>query len=183
MGAAQQVGDVAVVSIENPYGLIEAHTINDRGEVVPGTVPKITAIRSLRGDPLAKLLERGTIDQECYDAGRTWQRVYESAEVGSVSSIDPAKEAVDGGRIREVFTDRQRTAMGAMREINAQMEPAEITLLHAVLGEGMSLSAVALAYGWPQTWRKIQELGEGLKETLKKLSQVLDGVDTRRGLG
>lgn len=182
-------GDIAVVTIDDPWGAgaprspfrvavepIPAPTVNDRGELVPGERPKITAARSLRSDPLAKLLERGTIDQECYDAGRAWQHIYESAEIGSVSSIDPAKEAVDGGRLREVLTDRQIRAMKAMRTIARRMTPAESTLLMAVLGEGMSLSTVARAYGWSQTWRKVQELGAALRETLKKLSQVLDRV-------
>lgn len=178
-------GDIAVVTIDDAFALapLASFTLNDRQEIVPVKRDQVTAITSLRNDPLAKMLVRETIDRECYDAGRRWQFIYERAEVGSVSSIDPAKEAVDGGRIREVLTNRQAEAMAAMRKINAALTPSESTLLMAVLGESMFLADVARAFGWPQTWRQIQFLGAEFKKTLKKLSQVLDGVDLGRGLG
>lgn len=175
--------DVAVVEIVNPLGLLGEIKRNRRGEIVPPTAPKITAVRSLRGDVLAWLLARKTIDEEDFYVGLRWREIYEAAEIGSISSIDTTREAVDGGFMREVLTDHQADAMKALRYINAHMTVSETTLLQAIIGEGMTLSAVASAYGLAPNRYQIAALGDDFKLTLKKLAHVLEGVDVRPALG
>jgi hypothetical protein len=60
---------------------------------------KLVVMRSLRNDPLAGLHSRQFIDDAQFWGGRSFQRDFEAAERGP-KAIDPSKEAVDGGQMR-----------------------------------------------------------------------------------
>ena len=59
---------VGVVEIDDPFA---------RGE-------RISAVASLRDDPLGALWARHQIDDAKYVAGRHWQKLYEAAELGNL---------------------------------------------------------------------------------------------------
>jgi hypothetical protein len=115
----------------------------------------ITVLRSLRDDPLARLLARKQIAQHQYEAGRAWQRDYEASEIGNVRGIDTTREAVDGGRMAEPLTEaRQRAA----KRINGALDfigTDGMKILEDVLARRMTMKEVAGIRGWttPQ-WEK-----------------------------
>jgi hypothetical protein len=77
---------------------------------------KIAVVRSIRDDILAEMLARKEIDQAQFDAGRLYEKYAEMAEIGNIRAIDPAREAVDGGRGYEGITDRQIDAVRQLAE-------------------------------------------------------------------
>jgi len=104
---------------------------------------KITVLRQLRGDPLARLHSHRYIDEAQYHAGRAYQRDWEVAERGA-QAIDPTKEAVDGGRPPEPLTDRQIEARNRLVAIGAEIGAKMIRLLRAVLIDGMTIEELTL---------------------------------------
>jgi hypothetical protein len=90
--------EVATVEVDDPLGL------------EPGD--RIIALRSTRGDPLAKLHTHHQIDEAQYRGGRAFQNDWEKAERGP-KAIDLTRERVDGGQTREPITEAQQTGGGA----------------------------------------------------------------------
>jgi hypothetical protein len=103
---------------------------------------KILAMRSLRADPVADMHARGHLTDCEYETARHWERAYENAEIGGVPAMDPGKEAVDGGRMREVLTDRQAKAMETLRKARKALGEEGNYLVIQVLGTKMSLYQV-----------------------------------------
>lgn len=87
-----QTGHIVEVEVDDPY---EAGA-------------KISAVRSIRDDPLAWHRSRNHIDQAQYEAGRAFQKAFAEAERGPTAI--PLAEAVDGGLPAETLTDRQLKA-------------------------------------------------------------------------
>ncbi len=123
---------VTAVEIDDPY---------ERGA-------KIIALRSTRDDPLADMLARGFITECEFATGRHWQRAYENAEIGAIQGTDPTKEAVDGGRMREVLTDRQLAANKELKAARETLGQAGNWIIVSVLGTRKTLETLA----WE--WRK-----------------------------
>src|SRR3972149_5789289 len=87
---------VAPIPVDDPYG-------TETGE-------KIVVFRSLRDDPIGAMHARNQVDQAQYAAARHWQRGYEAVEISGARAIDTTREAVDGGIMREPFTEGMRRA-------------------------------------------------------------------------
>jgi len=87
-----QAGHIVEVEVDDPYD--------------PGT--RISAVRSIRDDPLAWHLSRNHIDQAQYEAGRAFQKAFAEAERGPRAL--GWTQAVDGGLPAENLTDRQLKA-------------------------------------------------------------------------
>lgn len=138
---------------KNPYNPVHDRTSKDllrNAQVTPVEVDdpyeeggKIIVMRSTRDDPLAEMRARGFIDDCHYEAGRHWQRAWENAEIGGVCGIDPTKEAVDGGRMRDVLTDRQIQAVKDLTEARGALGVVGAWLITSVLGTRKSLQEVA----------------------------------------
>src|SRR5260221_13407202 len=118
----------AVVIVTDPY--------SDKGE-------KIAVIRSLRDDPLGWLHSRRQIDDAQFQAGRKWQRLHECSTIGVIQAIDPAKEAVDGGMMREFLTDKQIDAFKQLTESYKELGTYGGKLVSQILGQGMSIADAA----------------------------------------
>src|SRR6266480_340 len=88
--------EVAAVEVDDPLGL------------EPGD--KIVSLRSIRNDPLARLHSHHQIDEAQYRGGRAFQNDWERAERGP-RAVDPTREYVDGGEMREPITEGQRRAV------------------------------------------------------------------------
>lgn len=119
---------VAAVEVDDPFGL------------EPGD--KIVVLRSTRDDPLAEMKARGFIDDCDYEAGRRWQRAYEDSEIGGLCGIDPSKEAVDGGRMRDPISDRRDEAGRELKRARDSLKGSN-WLIVVVLGTRKSLLDVA----------------------------------------
>src|SRR5215468_9234608 len=98
--------EVAAVEVDDPMGL------------EPGD--RIVALRSTRGDPLAKLHTHRQIDEAQFRGGRAFQNDWERAERGP-RAIDPTRERVDGGQMREPVTEGQRRAVVRLNRIEHEL--------------------------------------------------------------
>jgi hypothetical protein len=131
--------EVAPVEIDDPLAL------------EPGD--KIIALRSTRGDPLAKLHTHRQIDEAQYRGGRAFQADWERAERGP-RAIDPTRERVDGGQAREPITEAQRRAVVRLNRIEHELGSDGTTLVHEVLVLGMTVQQVGERRGLTtQRWK------------------------------
>jgi hypothetical protein len=131
--------EVAPVEVDDPLGL-------EPGE-------KIIALRSTRGDPLAKLHTHHQIDEAQFRGGRAFQSDWEKAERGP-QAIDPTRERVDGGQAREPITEGQRRAVVRLNRIEHELGADGTTLVHEVLILGMTTQQVGERRGLStQRWK------------------------------
>ena len=131
--------EVAPVEVDDPLGL-------EPGE-------KIVALRSTRGDPLAKLHTHHQIDEAQFRGGRAFQSDWEKAERGP-QAIDPTRERVDGGQTREPITEGQRRAVVRLNRIEHELGADGTTLVHEVLILGMTMQQVGERRGVStQRWK------------------------------
>jgi hypothetical protein len=130
---------------------------------------RIVVLRSTRHDPLAEMKSKGQIDECDYVAGRHWQAAWENAEIGGVRAMDPAREAVDGGRHWEVLTNTQRRAMQDIKAARGALGQEGHQLICDVLGRGMSITQAACSRGLlSETDRKYA--GKRFRECLSTLA-------------
>lgn len=99
---------------------------------------KLSTLRQLRNDPLARLHSHRQIDDAQFAAGRAYQRDREVAERGA-KAIDPSKEAVDGGLMPEALTDRQIKARKRLIKIERDLGRRLMGVLEAVLIDGQTI--------------------------------------------
>jgi hypothetical protein len=122
---------VAPVVVDDPY---------ERGA-------KVTVLRSLRDDPLGRMHARHQVDDAQEKAGRRWQGFYETAEGRGAGAIDPTKEAVDGGRFEEPFTDEKKEAALQLNYAARILGMLGESVLRDVLANRMFPEEVAIARG------------------------------------
>jgi len=131
--------EVAPVEVDDPLGL------------EPGD--KIVALRSTRGDPLAKLHTHHQIDEAQFRGGRAFQNDWEKAERGP-RAIDLTRERVDGGQMREPITEGQRRAVARLNRIEHELGSDGTSLVHEVLILGMTMQQVGERRGLvTQRWK------------------------------
>ena len=121
-------GEVAAVVVDDPYA-------TRAGE-------KITVLRQLRSDPLARLHSRKQIDEAQFRAGRAFQRDWETVERG-VRALDPTRERVDGGQRTEPLFERQARARKRLVALEGVLGRTMHRVTHAVLVDGMSMEDLA----------------------------------------
>lgn len=136
----------------------------------PGTREKITVARSLRDDPLARLHVRDQIDDAQYNAGRRFQKDFETAERGP-RAIDPSKEAVDGGQMPEAITEPQRKAAKRLAVVYRNLGQDGSAVVHDVLVHGKTCAQIAESRGLTgQSWERY--IGRRFQECLNRLAIV-----------
>jgi len=146
--------EVAAVEVDDPLGL------------EPGD--KIVALRSTRGDPLAKLHTHRQIDEAQFRGGRAFQSDWEKAERGP-RAVDPTRERVDGGQMREPITEGQRRAVVRLNRIERELGADGTTLVHEVLILGMTMQQVGERRGL-STQRWMDYFARRLQECLDRLA-------------
>jgi hypothetical protein len=119
-------GEYATTVVDDPY---------ERGG-------KLSTLRQLRNDPLARLHSHRQIDDAQFHAGRAYQNDREIAERGA-KAIDPSKEAVDGGLMPEALTDRQIKARKRLIKIERDLGRRLMGVLEAVLINGLTIEQVS----------------------------------------
>lgn len=147
---------VAIAVVADPYSKI--------GE-------KINVLRSTRDDPLAGMRARGQIDEAQLAAGRLWQRHYEDSEIGSIRAIDPSREAVDGGRVREIINERHSKALKLLREADVELGQWRSNLVRDVLGQRVMLKDAAFRRG-AVTEREVLKVGREFRASLDILAYL-----------
>ncbi len=161
---------------ELPYGAQVASSI-EPDPYAEGD--KIVVLRSVRDDPLAGLLSRGSIDAAQFAAGRSWQRHFERAGVGMIIAMDPTKEPVDGnGPSRLDITDSQLEAHHHLREAEKVLGTQGNTLVHMVLGQGLAIREICRRRHDPEI--KIKYWGGRFKECLETLAELWGFVSSGR---
>src|SRR5881394_4257338 len=131
--------EVATVEVDNPLAL-------EPGE-------KIVALRSIRNDPLARLHARRQIDEAQYQGGRAFQHDWERAERGP-RAVDPTREYVDGGQMREPITEGQRKAVLRLNRAERELGADGSALVHDVLVHGLTMQQIGEKRGLrTQRWK------------------------------
>ncbi len=148
--------EIGVLEVDDPMAL-------DPGD-------KISVVRSIRDDPLARLHDRNQIDEAQYHAGRAFQHDFEQAERGP-QAIDPSKEFVDGGKLPEPITEGQQKAVKRLNRAERSLGADGSALAHAVLIRGETVSQIARARGLAgERWEKY--FGMRFRECLNTLAVV-----------
>ena len=131
--------EVATVEVDNPLAL-------EPGE-------KIVALRSIRNDPLARLHTHHQIDEVQYQGGRAFQNDWERAERGP-RAVDPTREYVDGGQMREPITESQRKAVLRLNRAERELGADGSALVHDVLVHGLTMAQIGEKRGLrTQRWK------------------------------
>ena len=106
---------------------------------------RISAIRSVRDDPLADHLARGHIDEAQFLAGREFQRWFRIAESGP-QALQIA-EAVDGSPIRESLTDERLKASKWLTRCYGELGKHDSVLVHEMLINNRTARQIARSRG------------------------------------
>jgi hypothetical protein len=147
------VGYIVEVEIEDPYD----------------TTARISAVRSVRDDPLADHLARGHIDQAQYLAGREFQKYFGIAERGPQAM--QMTEAVDGGLPAETLTSERLKAGKWLAKCYGALGKDGSVLMHDMLVQNMTTTQIALARGMiGQDWHRY--FAKRLYECLNTLALV-----------
>jgi len=107
---------------------------------------KIVVLRSTRDDPLADLHARHMIDEAQYQAGRSFQEDWETAERGA-RAVDPGKEYVDGGLAPEPITEAQRRAVRQLAIVHRKLGADGSAIVHGVLVHNRTRKQIAESRG------------------------------------
>lgn len=147
---------VAVSIVDDPF--------SQRGE-------KISVLRSIRNDPLADMLSRGVIDRALFETGRKWERLHECTQIGPIAAIDPGKEAVDGGRMRDPITDRQIDAFRELAKADVRLGHWGSVLIRNLLADRMTVGQMAELHDC-KTGRRANFLSMRVRECLEDLGRL-----------
>ncbi|MGB8400560.1 DUF6456 domain-containing protein [Bradyrhizobium sp.] len=148
--------EVAAVEVDDPLAL------------EPGD--KIVALRSVRNDPLGRLHSHRQIDEAQYQGGRAFQNDWEKAERGP-RAVDPTREYVDGGQMREPITEGQRKAVLRLNRAERELGADGSALVHDVLIKGMTMQQVGQRRGLrSQRWNDY--FARRFRECLDRLAQI-----------
>jgi hypothetical protein len=154
-------GQAVLDTVDNPNYRVGYHNGEDK---------TLSVMRSIRDDPLAGLWARKQIDKVQFDAGREWQRHYETAGIGQVVAVDPLREPVDGGGAgRADWSDRQSYAFYKLKESRTFLGLSGYALVSDVLGLGLPIIEVARRRGNEgQHW--VKYYGMRFRECLESLA-------------
>jgi hypothetical protein len=148
--------EVATVEVDNPLALEPPE--------------KIIALRSIRNDPLGRLHSYRQIDEAQYQGGRAFQNDWEQAERGP-RAVDPTREYVDGGQLREPITEGQRKAVLRLNRAERELGADGSALVHEVLIQGMTMEQVGQRRGL-RTKRWHDYFARRLRECLDRLAVI-----------
>jgi hypothetical protein len=148
--------EVAAIEVDDPLGL------------EPGD--KIVTLRSIRNDPLGRMHSHRHIEEAQYQGGRAFQDDWEKAERGP-RAVDPSREYVDGGQMREPITERQRKAVLRLNRIERELGADGSALVHEILILGMTMEQVGQRRGLrAQRW--IDYFARRFRECLDRLALI-----------
>jgi hypothetical protein len=148
--------EVATVDVDNPLAL-------EPGE-------KIVALRSIRNDPLGRMHSHRHVDEAQYQGGRAFQNDWEKAERGP-RAVDPTREYVDGGQMREPITEGQRKAVLRLNRAERELGADGSALVHDILVHGMTMEQVGQRRGF-RGQRSNDYFARRFRECLDRLALI-----------
>jgi hypothetical protein len=155
--------EVAAIEVDDPLGL--------------DPEDKIVTLRSIRNDPLGRMHAHRHVDEAQYQGGRAFQADWEKAERGP-RAVDPSREYVDGGQMREAITEGQRKAVLRLNRAERELGADGSTLVHEVLILGMTTEQVGQRRGLrAQRWNDY--FARRFRECLDRLAMMY-GFTTER---
>jgi hypothetical protein len=170
---------IAVIEVDDAYGIQEGAVFDKlRREWVSPGQPKVQVVRNLRDDPLAAMRAADQVNDVQARAGEHWQFAYLRCEIGGVKAIDPAKEAVDGGRLSDPLSEVQQRAIKDITRARQDLGLWGDGLIRDVLGRGMTIAKAADARGLGNEYGR-KYLGKRFRECLDTLA-VTFGYATHR---
>lgn len=156
--------EVAAIEVDDPLGL------------EPGD--KIVTLRSIRSDPLGRMHSHRHVDEAQYQGGRAFQADWEKAERGP-QAVDPTREYVDGGQMREPITEGQRKAVLRLNRAQRELGADGSALVHDVLILGMTMEQVGQRRGLhAQRWNDY--FARRFRECLDRLALMYGFATERR---
>ena len=156
--------EVAAVEVDDPLGL------------EPGD--KIVTLRSIRSDPLGRMHAHRHIDEAQFQGGRAFQTDWEKAERGP-RAVDPTREYVDGGQMREPITEGQRKAVLRLNRAERELGADGSALVHEVLILGMTTEQIGQRRGLnAQRWNDY--FARRFRECLDRLALIYGFATERR---
>jgi hypothetical protein len=156
--------EVAAVEVDDPLGL------------EPGD--KIVTLRSIRNDPLGRMHSHRHIDEAQYQGGRVFQADWEKAERGP-RAVDPTREHVDGGQMREPITEGQRKAVLRLNRVARELGADGAALAHEVLILGMTMEQIGQRRGLrAQRWNDY--FARRFRECLDRLALIYGFATEKR---
>lgn len=170
--------DIGIAEMPDPYAIPEPSTRERAGETPEGEWktperPRVRVIQSFRRDPIGRMFARHQIGDAEHQAARDFQDLHDDAQIGVIRSIDPAKEAVDGGALPDVLTDKQQSAIRRIRTVERAIKDRHgaqgLVVLNGVIVAKLTVEQVANSHGGPAAAKKV-EFWRGLfRETLQTL--------------
>jgi hypothetical protein len=163
---------IVIDEVDDPYGQVEFAEYDDkRGELQSNGKPKITVVRSIRGDPLGALKAQGAIDEVQYIAGLMWSWAYTRASLGPLKGIDLAADRISGVVGHHPSVDTVKRALGLLRAAERALGYDGATLVEEIIGQGRTLAAAADARGL-STKSGREYIGRRFRECLDCLAVV-----------
>lgn len=163
-------------AVEIPFGAIVATR-----EVPDPYAPaeRIVAATMIRDDPLGHMYDRGQIMVFQFHAGRHWQWLWETTEIGGLKAMDTTKEPVDGGRMPDLVTDQNIEASRQVGRLSRALGPYGRDLVIDVLAHRMFIRQAAAARGL-HSQRCMDYLARRFRECLDTLAYELGYVSRPR---
>ncbi|MER9222995.1 hypothetical protein NKI48_29700 [Mesorhizobium sp. M0644] len=124
------------VSVPNPF-YSRAHPADGSN---PRTIP---AIVNVRESAVTTLAARGQLDAAQVAAADRFRALWEALAGRGLSSIDPARVVVDGGKMPDGMSQRQFNAGRELRKCRVLLGARGYQLVALVCGQGMALREIA----------------------------------------
>ena len=143
---------------------------------------KIRAVAAVRDDVAALMFARGQIDQACHAAARSYQQLFERAELVPIKTVDPSMPPSGtrcfGGNF--VPMDQRRRAAERLVEVEAALfgryGNTGVALVRDVLGSGKTIEAVAAERGDGADKQALKFWGSFFRRCLRALAEILGFV-------
>lgn len=106
---------------------------------------KIVVPANVRHDPLARMLDRGEIDEAQHKAGEIFRGLLERAGERGAGAMDTTKEPVDGLPAVVDVSETRMKAARALAEVKAVLGFQTYRLVRGVVSDGLNGSLIAQA--------------------------------------
>jgi hypothetical protein len=121
------------ITVDNPY-FSRAHPIS-------ATNPeRSNAVINIRESAITTLYARGKINDAQKEVADRFRSLWETLGGKGASSIDPAREHVDGGKMPEPISERQIMAAAQLANARVELGARGFWLVSRICGEGCSLA-------------------------------------------
>lgn len=101
---------------------------------------------NMRESPIEHMAARKRLNAAQKDAADRYRALYERAQLGPLRAMDLAKERLDGGGAGDAFSDRVMEAARRIAVANRNLGRVAAALVINVVGEGVSIDALARGY-------------------------------------